>query len=621
MPGKGLWKGLRKGFRRVSVRAVGAAWIATALVAGLVMAQAPRNPAQGRPGAPNKPREEPADIILYNGAIWTGDPAKPRISALAIRGETIVAAGTLHEMEPFDSPETRRIDLHGRFAMPGFNDAHVHLFDGGFAKIQINFEGTKSIAEFQQRIREHLTDYAAGEWITGQGWDHTLWEEKRFPTRDDLDAVAKDRPMYFERIDGHVAVANTKALQIARITAKTPDPPGGHIMHDPKTGEPNGMLEEDAAMNLVFQRIPPVSPEKWRRAVELGLADLAQHGVTSVQDYSPNTASKDPNALPETVAIYQQLKKEGKLTARIFEWLSFDLPVARLEKFRQEIGTDDPWLKTGGLKAFMDGSLGSRTAAMYAPYSDESATKGILRVDPAKLKQQAIERDRAGFQLLFHAIGDRGNGVALDTFAAAAAANGARDRRDRVEHAQVVAPDDFARFASLNVIASMQPSHLLDDQRWADARLGAERVKGAYAWRTMQDHGVRLAFGTDYPVEPINPLRGIYECITRELPDGSPEGGWQPQEKLPIADCLRNYTAGSAYAEFEEQRKGTLATGMLADVVVYPQDITRMAAADLLNLPVWMTIAGGRVVYEAEPRAPKVRNSAKPPNQEPSSSR
>jgi predicted amidohydrolase YtcJ len=257
-------------------------------------------PPKAGPAHANKPREEPADIILYNGAIWTGDPAKPRISALAIRGETIVAAGTLHEMEPFDSPETRRIDLHGRFAMPGFNDAHVHLFDGGFAKIQINFEGTKSIAEFQQRIREHLTDYAAGEWITGQGWDHTLWEEKRFPTRDDLDAVAKDRPMYFERIDGHVAVANTKALQIARITAKTPDPPGGHIMHDPKTGEPNGMLEEDAAMNLVFQRIPPVTPEKWRRAVELGLADLAQHGVTSVQDYSPNTASKDPNALPET---------------------------------------------------------------------------------------------------------------------------------------------------------------------------------------------------------------------------------------------------------------------------------------------------------------------------------
>ncbi len=592
---------------------VGGAVLTVTALAGLVLAQAPHNPAQGRPGALNAPREVPADIILYHGAIWTGDPAKPRVSALAIRGETIVAAGALHDMEPFDSPRTRRIDLRGRFAMPGFNDAHVHLFDGGFAKIQINFEGTKSIAEFQQRIRENLKDYAAGEWITGQGWDHTLWEEKRFPTRDDLDAVAKDHPMYFERIDGHVAVANTRALQIARITAKTSDPPGGHIMHDPKTGEPNGMLEEDAAMNLVFQRIPAVSPEKWRRAVELGLADLAQHGVTSVQDYSPLTASKDPNALPETITIYQQLKKEGKLTARIFEWLSFDLPLARLEKFRQEIGTDDPWLKTGGLKAFMDGSLGSRTAAMYAPYSDDPATKGILRVDPAKLKQQAIERDRAGFQILFHAIGDRGNGVALDTFAAVTAANGARDRRDRVEHAQVVAPDDFARFASLNVIASMQPSHLLDDQRWADARLGAERAKGAYAWRAMQDHSVRLAFGTDYPVEPINPLRGIYECITRELPDGGPADGWQPQEKLPIADCLRNYTAGSAYAEFEEQRKGTLATGMLADVVVYPQDITRMATADLLKLPVWMTIAGGRVVYEAEARAPKAPNTTKEP--------
>jgi predicted amidohydrolase YtcJ len=383
-------------------------------------------------------------------------------------------------------------------------------------------------------------------------------------------------------------------------------------VHDPKSGAPNGMLEEDAAMNLVFQRIPPVSPEKWRRAVELGLADMAQHGVTSAQDYSPLHASKDPDALPETIAIYEQLKKEGKLTARIFVWLDFDLPVERLKKFRQEVGTDDPWLKTGGLKAFMDGSLGSRTAAMYAPYSDEPATKGILRVDPAKLKQEAIERDRAGFQLLFHAIGDRGNGVALDTFGAVGDANGARDRRDRVEHAQVVTPDDFARFASLQVIASMQPSHLLDDQRWADARLGADRVKGAYAWRTMQDHGVRLAFGTDYPVEPVNPLRGIYECVTRELPDGGPAGGWQPQEKLPIADCLRDYNAGSAYAEFEEQRKGILAPGMLADVVVYPQDITRMAAPELLKLPVWMTIAGGRVVYQAEPPASK---TPKPPNQ------
>jgi predicted amidohydrolase YtcJ len=568
--------------------------------------------AQAGRAAANAPAEIPADIILYNGAIWTGDPAKPRVSAVAIRGETIVATGLVREMHPFDSPKTRRIDLHGRFAMPGFNDAHVHLFDGGFAEIQINFEGTQSIAEFQQRIRENLKDYAAGEWITGQGWDHTLWKESRFPTREDLDAVAKDRPMYFERIDGHVAVVNTRALQLAQITAKTPDPPGGHIMHDPKSGAPNGMLEEDAAMNLAFKRIPPVSPEKWRRAVELGLADMAQHGVTSAQDYSPLEASKDADALPETIAIYEQLKKEGKLTVRIFEWLDFDLPVECLKKFRQEIGTDDPWLKTGGLKAFMDGSLGSRTAAMYAPYSDEPATKGILRVDPAKLKQQAIERDRAGFQLLFHAIGDRGNGVALDTFAAVSEANGARDRRDRVEHAQVVAPDDFARFARLQVIASMQPSHLLDDQRWADARLGADRVKGGYAWRTMQDHGVRLAFGTDYPVEPINPLRGVYECVTRELPDGGPAGGWQPQEKLPIADCLRDYTAGSAYAEFEEQRKGILAPGMLADVVVYPQDITRMAATELLKLPVWMTIAGGRVVYQAEPPVPK---TAKPPNQ------
>lgn len=558
----------------------------------------------------DKPEEVPADVILYNGAIWTGDPAKPRVSGLAIRGETIVAAGTNRDMRPYDSPQTRRIDLHGRFAMPGFNDAHMHLFDGGFAKIQVNFEGTESIAEFQQRIRESLKDYPPGEWITGQGWDHTLWKERRFPTRADLDAVAKDRPMFFGRIDGHVAVVNTRALQLAGITVKTADPPGGRVMRDPKTGEPNGMLEEDSAMDLVFNRIPAPSLEKWRRAVELGLADLAHYGVTSGQDYSPLTSAKDADALPETIAIFEELKKEGKLTARIYEWLAFDQSVERLDKFRKEIGTDDPWLKTGGLKNFMDGSLGSRTAAMYQPYADEAATRGILRVEPAELKKQAIERDRAGFQLLFHAIGDRGNGVALDTFAAVSETNGARDRRDRIEHAQVIAPDDFARVARLNVIASMQPSHLLDDQRWADARLGPERVKDAYAWRTMQDYGVHLAFGTDYPVEPINPLRGVYECVTRELPDGGPAGGWQPQEKLPIADCLRDYTAGSAYAEFEEKRKGILVPGMFADVVVYPEDLTRIAPAELLKLPVWMTVAGGRVVYQAKPPAAGSVNGA-----------
>ena len=345
-------------------------------------------------------------------------------------------------------------------------------------------------------------------------------------------------------------------------------------------------------------------PAERRRGIELVLADAARDGVTSLQDNSYLEISRDVSFSKENFLIYQQLRKEGKLTARITEWLDFTLPVARLESLRSEWGSSDAWLKTGALKAYLDGSLGSRTAALLTPYSDAPATSGILRMDAATLAPMAIERDRAGFQIAFHAIGDRANHLALDTYAAVVAANGPRDRRDRVEHAQVVAPEDFARFAQLDVIASMQPSHLLDDERWATGRLGPERSRGAYAWRTMEQHGVHLAFGTDHPVEPLNPLRGIYACVTRQLPQGSPS--WQPQESLPMKDCLRAYTVGSAYAEFEEKRKGTIAPGMFADLVVYAADLNKIPARDLLTTPVQMTIAGGRIVYRNRSRKDSV---------------
>ena len=533
-------------------------------------------------------RKGAADLVLTNGDIYTVDSQHPRAQAIAIQGEKIVAVGNNDDVHGWIGTRTRVIDLHGRFAMPGFNDAHVHLASAGMAKMTVNFEGAKSLGEFQGRIRAALKNYKPGEWITGSGWDHTLWPEKRFPTRWDLDAVSKDHPMIFSRVDGHVAVANSLALQIAGVTKDTPDPSAGHIMRDAKTGEPDGMLEEDAAMNLVYRHVPPVSHELRRRAIELALADAVSNGVTSIQDYS---TWRD-------FLIYRELKQEGNLPLRITEWLTFTEPLAKLEDERREGGTTDPWLKTGSLKAFMDGSLGSRTAAMLAPYSDEPTTSGILRMQPKELNEMSIERDKAGFQLNFHAIGDKANRVALDAFAAVRAANGPRDRRDRIEHAQVVAPEDFARFAELDVIASMQPVHLLDDQRWAGARLGPERSKGAYAWNTMRKDGVRLAFGTDYPVEGIDPLRGIYECVTRELPEGGPLGGWEPQEKLPLDVCISDYTTGSSYAEFEEHRKGEIKPGMLADIVVYPSDITRMPPAELLRTSADMTVTGGRIVYE-----------------------
>ena len=530
----------------------------------------------------------PADLVLSNGVIYTVNSAEPHAQAVAIRGEKIIEVGSNADVKKWIGPKTRVIDLHGRFAMPGFNDAHTHLASGGMAKLTVNLEGSASLAEFQQRIRDALKNYKPGEWITGRGWDHTLWPVKVFPTKRELDAVSKDHPMIFGRVDGHVAVANSLALKIAGITKDSPDPQGGHIVRDAKTGEPTGMLEEDAAMSMVYRKIPPPSPAQRRRGIELALEDAVANGVTSIQDYSTW----------QDFLVYRELKQEGKLPLRITEWLTFTEPLAKLEEERREGGTTDEWLKTGSLKAFMDGSLGSRTAAMLAPYSDDASTSGIPRMDPKQLDEMSIERDKAGFQLNFHAIGDRANRVALDAFAAVRAANGPRDRRDRVEHAQVVAPEDFARFAQLGVIASMQPCHLLDDERWAMDRIGPERAKGAYAWNTMREQGVHLAFGTDFPVESINPLRGLYACVTRELPTGGPPGGWEPQEKLPMADCIYDYTAGSAYGEFEEARKGEIKSGMLADIVVFPVDITQIPPAELLKTSVDLTITGGKIVYE-----------------------
>ena len=529
---------------------------------------------------------EPPTLILLNGVIYTGDTSRPRVQAVAIRGEIIMAAGATSEMRSLAGPGTRVVDLQGRFAMPGFNDAHIHLASGGQAKLAVDLEGTKSLVEFQSRIRARLGEFKAGEWVTGRGWDHTLWLESRMPTRADLDAISSKHPMMFTRVDGHVAVANSLALQLADVSKHTRDPPGGSIERD-AAGEPTGMLKENA-MGLVSRKVPPLSLAQRRRGIELALAEAARFGVTSLQD----------NSAWEDFLVYQHLKKDGLLTARITEWLPFLEPLPRLEQMRRRGGTSDPWVKTGALKAILDGSLGSRTAAMLAPYTDDPSTSGILRVEPQRLKQMAVERDKAGFQLAFHAIGDRANRIALHAFAVARDANGPRDRRNRIEHAQVVAPEDFARFAELGVIASMQPVHESTDMRWAEARLGAARSRGAYAWRTMLRLGVPLAFGTDYPVEQVNPFRGLYACVTRELPSGGPPGGWQPQEKISLEECIRAYTAGSAYAQFEEGKKGQIVPGQYADIVVLSADLTRIPAPELLRVEVVQTFVGGRLVYE-----------------------
>lgn len=528
----------------------------------------------------------PADLALINGVIYTGDSAKPRVEALASRGEIVVATGTTSDIRKWIDAKTTVVDLHGGFAMPGFNDAHLHLGSAAAATRSVDLEGARSIEEFQQRIRARVAQSKPGEWITGRGWDHTLWAPARFPTRQDLDAVAKDHPMLFTHVSGHVAVANSKALDLAGITAATPNPEGGEIEHDAQ-GQPDGMLKEGPAYNLVARKIPKETAAQRMGGIELALSEVATYGVTSIQD----------NSSWDDFMAYRTLKQEGKLTARITEWLPFDAPVARLEDMRREGGTTDPWLKTGALKGFMDGALGTGTAALLAPYTDDPKSNGILESHPGDLSQMCIERDRAGFQIAFHAIGDRGNRVALDAFAAVAAANGERDRRDRIEHAQIVAPEDFARFASLHVIASMQPSHQTTDMRWAEKRLGAERIKGAYAWRTMLNDGVKLAFGTDWPVEVINPMRGLHACVTRQLSDGTPPGGWQPQERISMDECIAAYTTGAAYAEFEEGKKGQLAPGQYADVILLSADVTKIPADEILHTHVVRTYVGGRLVH------------------------
>src|SRR3984957_17236155 len=533
----------------------------------------------------------PADLILTNAVIDAPMECDPFATTVIIKAGLIVdleyppspantvcvtsgpAVSTQVEVDASDvaeprqslqdwvGPNTRVIDLHGQFVMPGFNDAHVHLAAAAYVQLHVNAEGAKSLAEFQQLIRDRLSEYQPGQWIVIDGWDHTLWPVKKFPTRQDLDAVTSKNPIIAGRIDGHVAAVNSRALQMAGLTAKTPDPSGGRIERDPKTGQPTGMLLEDAAKNLVFQLIPDYTRAQRAAAFEKLFNYLSRFGVTSVQDNSVLVAKDSDNYGWDNFLAYRELQRGGKLNVRITEWLPFEVSLVQLEQMRHDGGTTDPWLKTGALKEVLDGSLGSRTAAMLAPYSYDPSATGIMRIPPEKLKAMAIERDR-------------------------------------VEHAQIVALEDFARFAQMNVIASMQPSHLLDDERWATDRIGAQRVLGAYAWRTFEKDGVHIAFGTDFPVEAINPLRGIYACVTRELPQGGPTGGWQPQEKLTMQNCLRDYTEGSAYAEFEETTKGKIAPGMLADLVVYPENLTTIPPADLLKLQVSMTIAGGRIVYQ-----------------------
>jgi len=560
-----------------ALRAVCAAIVSAFLLSATSIAQTPQTASSSR-----------AVTIYHSGRIYTNDPASPWAEAMLVRGEEILAVGDDDEVTGLADKGARVVDLKKHFVMPGFNAAHVHIGGAGQDWLAVRLNGAQSVTELQKRLAEGVAQHKEGEWIAGSGWDHTFWPEKKFPNRQQLDVVSPKNPVILTHISGHVAIANSLALQLSGVTKSTPNPSGGEIEKD-EQGEPTGMLKEGAAMHLVESKIPSPTPEQRRRGIELALADLAKNGVTSAQD----------NSAWEDFLTYRAIKNDGKLTVRITEWLPFAAPLEKLEQMRRDGGTTDPWLRTGALKMVTDGALGSRTAAMLAPYSDDPSTSGIMTMEPEKLRTLAVERDKAGFQLNFHAIGDRANRVALDAFEAAAKANGPRDRRDRIEHAQVVALSDIPRFARLPVIASMQPSHETSDMRWAEQRVGPERAKGAYAWASMQKFGVRLAFGTDYDVEPISPFRGLYACVTRELPTGGPQGGWQPQEKISLADCIRAYTSGSAYGEFMEGKKGELKAGEFADFIVLSNDLTKIEPREYMSTRVLRTVVGGRTAYAA----------------------
>lgn len=545
-------------------------------------------------GMPANPATPP-ELILYNARILTGeglDGNDPQfVSAMAIGAGKVIAIGTDETIKKLAGPKTRLRDLDSAhtsvFVMPGLNDAHTHMGDAGRQKLSVDLTGAHSLGEMLDRVAAYQKTAEPGQWLLGGGWDHTLWSTGALPTRADLDRVSGGHPAFLYRVDGHIAVANSAALKAAGITGKTTAPRGGAIDLDSQ-GEPTGIIR-DTAMDLVEKVIPPPTAAFSLRGDELAIEDAVSHGLTSVQDFSTW----------QDFLNYEQLEKAGELRVRISEWLPFVDPLPVLIAHRAHHDAQDAMLHTGMLKGFMDGSLGSRTAALEAPYADDPRNSGLARFTQPELNAMAVERARAGFQIGFHAIGDRATAMALTAFGQPIGDGRlvATGHRDRVEHAQVVNPADVARFKELGIIASMQPNHLLTDMNWAMDRLGPERAAYSYGWKTFLDAGVPLAFGTDYPVEPITPFRGIYCAVTRKNEAGTKS--WYPATALTRAEALYAYTQGSAYAEFAEQRKGKLAPGYEADYILLDRDLMTIPAPEILKTKVLETVVGGKTVYAA----------------------
>ena len=537
-----------------------------------------------------------ADLILTKAKFWTTSAASPSAEAMAIKGDRITAIGTEAEVLKWRSEKTILLELPGRLVVPGFIDNHTHFLDGGFQLRGVDLRPALNEKEFAERLRQRAETLAAGQWITGGDWDHEAWPGAKLPTKELIDAVTLKTPVFVSRLDGHMSLANILALRLAGITKSTPNPGGGLIVRDPETGEPTGILK-DSAQALVSRLIPAATAQEEDEALRAAMKEAARFGVTSIQDITSWNAFE----------AFRRAQTQGRLTVRI----TARTPLSTWDKQADWIrkhGPGDDWLRLGGFKEFVDGSLGSTTAYFFEPYRDDPKTAGLLAsgaIPESKIRERMLAADKAGLQLSIHAIGDRANHMLLDLFASVAKANGPRDRRFRIEHAQHLRPEDIPRFERLGVIPSMQPYHCIDDGRWAEKRIGPERIKTTYAFRSLLDQGARLTFGSDWTVAPINPLLGVYAAVTRRTLDDRNPHGWVPEEKISVEEAMKSYTINNAYASFDESRKGSLETGKLADVVVLDRDIFAIPPFQIPRASVLYTIVGGKIVYRSAPRSTK----------------
>lgn len=534
-----------------------------------------------------------SDLVLLHGNVYTGNPTQRRAQAIAVKGNRIVAVGSDEGIRSLVGKTTRVLDLAGRFVSPGFNDGHVHLLGGGLSLSRVELTGAASAEDLRTRIASSASLLAPGAWVEGRGWDQTLLPGGQWPAAGLLDEAAGGRPAFLYRTDGHTAWVSTAALEAAGIGPNTADPPGGEIVRD-GSGHPTGILMESAAL-LVERLIPRPGPAEHRAAVSAALAEFRRLGITSVSEFSP----------PEALRVYSDLFQEGRLTVRINAWGELLEDLAAAERTREQFVPENTYIRYGTLKAYLDGTLGARTAALLAPYSDAPSETGLVQLGEEHLRRLVSRAHRAGFQVALHAIGDRAVRMGLEAIAHLGP-EGAK-RRHRIEHAEIVDPHDIERFVAMGAVASMQPSQLLSDLRWLVARLGAERAGNAFPWRRLADSGARVVFGSDWPIEPLNPLRGLFGATAPLEAAGLPSLGLRAEAQFSAEETLSAYTMGPAWASFEDEIKGTIVAGHLADLVVLSRDPTACPSEEIPGIEIDYTIFDGKVVYarEASDRTPE----------------